>query len=388
MLNEELPDGYDQHISCVVSPVLSFYVGSIEMEPIQQQDLFIGGEGGYTRYRIPALAVTGQGTILAFCEARKFTGKDSDQIDLSLRRSFDNGQTFEQVQTIATEDGWVCGNPAPVVDRDTGRIWLPFCKNLRDGDETMICQGKAPRTVWITYSDDDGASWAEPREITQSVKLTEWSWYATGPCHGIQLHNGRLVIPCDHIVLRDRNRQDPYHSHIIYSDDHGETWQIGGIVDEGTNESTVLETVDGWLYLNCRNKHRLAEGGNHRAIGWSRDEGESFAPVVHDAALLEPVCQASVCRLSTVARHDRNRVLFSNPASRERERMTVRLSYDECRTWPVSRLLYAGPAAYSDLCVAPDKSICCLYERGTENAYERITLARFSLDWLTTGEEG
>jgi len=333
VLNEELPDGYDQHISCVVSPVLSFYVGSIEMEPIQQQDLFIGGEGGYTRYRIPALAVTGQGTILAFCEARKFTGKDSDQIDLSLRRSFDNGQTFEQVQTIATEDGWVCGNPAPVVDRDTGRIWLPFCKNLRDGDETMICQGKAPRTVWITYSDDDGASWAEPREITQSVKLTEWSWYATGPCHGIQLHNGRLVIPCDHIVLRDRNRQDPYHSHIIYSDDHGETWQIGGIVDEGTNESTVLETVDGWLYLNCRNKHRLAEGGNHRAIGWSRDEGESFAPVVHDAALLEPVCQASVCRLSTVARHDRNRVLFSNPASRERERMTVRLSYDECRTW-------------------------------------------------------
>jgi len=357
------------------------------MERFEQQDLFVSGEGGYARYRIPALAVTIKGTILAFCEARKFTGRDSDQIDLFLRRSFDYGHTFEVVQLVATHEDWVCGNPAPVVDRDTGRTWLPFCKNRRNGDEGMICEGKAPREVWLTFSDDDGETWAEPWEITEDVKLPHWSWYATGPCHGIQLGNGRLVIPCDHIELKDCNRSDPYFSHIIYSDDHGATWQIGGSADEGTNESTVLETADGWLHLNCRNKYRLPAGGNHRAIAWSQDSGNGFGPIVHDAALLEPVCQASVCRFTTAADSDRSRVLFSNPASRTRDHLTVRLSYDECRTWPVSRLLHTGPAAYSDLCVAPDMSVCCLYERGKDDPYEKITLARFNLQWLAAGED-
>ncbi len=355
------------------------------MECFEQQDLFISGKGGYARYRIPALAVTTWGTILAFCEARKYTGRDSDQIDLFLRRSFDNGHNFEDVQVVATDEGWVCGNPAPVVDRETGRIWLPFCKNLKDGDETMICEGKAPRQVWMTYSDDDGATWAEPWEITADVKPAAWSWYSTGPGHGIQLQSGRLLVACDHIVFENYTRQDPYHSHVIYSDDHGATWEIGGSADEGTNESTAVETVDGWLYLNCRNKSPLPEGGNYRAVAWSRDGGASFAPIVHDAALLEPICEASVCRFTTASTHDRNRVLFANPASRTRDHLTVRLSYDECRTWPVGRLLHAGPAAYSDLCIAPDMNICCLYERGAEGPYERITLARFNLAWLTDG---
>jgi sialidase-1 len=357
------------------------------MEHFEQQDLFVSGEGGYVRYRIPALAVTTQGTVLAFCEARKYTGSDSDQIDLFLRRSHDDGRTFGEVQVVASQEDWVCGNPAPVVDRDTGRIWLPFCKNLKNGDETMICEGKAPRQVWMTYSDDDGATWAEPWEITREVKRPNWSWYATGPCHGIQLQAGRLVVPCDHIVFENYNRQDPYHSHVIYSDDHGATWQIGGKADEGTNESTVLETADGGLYLNCRNKTRLPDGGNHRAVAWSADHGESFAPSTHDTALLEPLCQASVCRYTTSAEHDRNRVLFSNPASRTRDHLTIRLSYDECRSWPVRRLLHAGPAAYSDLCVTREMQVCCLYERGEDGPYERITLARFDLEWLSGGRE-
>ena len=358
------------------------------MQYFEQQNLFVSGEGGYVRYRIPALLTTQKGTILAFCEARKYTGRDSDQIDLFLRRSTDNGRSFGEAQRVATQENWVCGNPAPVQDRETGRIWLLFNKNLRDGDEAMICEAKAPREVWITHSDDDGVSWAEPREITRSVKPDTWSWYATGPCHGIQLKSGRLVIPCDHIIFKDRNRQDPYYSHILYSDDHGETWQVGGSADEGTNESTAVETVDGWLYLNCRNKYRLAQGGNYRVIAWSRDGGESFAPSVHDAALPEPICQASVVRFTEERPHGRNRVLFSNPGVCDgRHHLTVRVSYDECRTWPVARVIHEGPAAYSDLCSAPDMSICCLYERGEADPYERIALARFNLAWLTGGKD-
>jgi sialidase-1 len=299
-----------------------------------------------------------------------------------------------------------------VQDRESGRIWLLFCKNRRDGDEQMICEGKAPREVWKCYSDDDGQSWSDPVEITASVKPAEWSWYATGPCHGIQLTSGRLIIPCDHIVLKDYKRHDPYYSHVIYSDDAGETWNIGGSTSEGTNESCIEELSDGLLYFNCRNKYRLDDGGNYRGIAFSTDGGERFSPIVHDVALPEPVCQASVLayRLpgETVGNADSprgapasaaapdapdngTRILFSNPAARSglshgRNSMTVKLSYDGGITWPVSRLLHDGPAAYSDLCVAADGSILCFYERGDEGSYDRMTVARFDLEWLEGGK--
>ena len=359
------------------------------MQRFDVQHLWVSGEDDYVRYRIPALAVTETGTLLAFCEARKYTGRDSDQIDLLVRRSFDHGKSFDAPQLVATQLDWVCGNPAPVVDSGTGTVWLLFCKNRRDGDERMICQGRAPRTVWLTSSHDDGATWVQPVEITEQVKQPDWTWYATGPGHGLQLASGRLVIPCDHIVAEHHEANDPYHSHVIYSDDHGATWHIGGSADEGTNESTAVETEDGWLCLNCRNKGtmRSAGGGQHRAIAWSGDGGETFAPIVRDVALPEPICQASILRHP--GGDGRQRVLFSNPAATDaRRRMTVRLSYDGCRSWPVARVVHDGAAAYSDLGVAGDGMICCLFEAGSgSDTYQRLSLARFNLEWLTRGAD-
>ena len=355
------------------------------LELPQQQPLWTSGQGGYHTYRIPALAVSTRGTILAFCEGRRDARSDSGTIHMLLRRSTDDGLTWDETRIVRQEEGVTCGNPCPIVDRDTGTVWLLFCKNLADGPETMICAGKAPRTVWLTHSDDDGLTWSEPVEITSRAKDPRWTWYATGPCHGIQLTSGRLLAPCDMVVGRDFSRQtDPHHSHLIYSDDHGATWHIGGIVPEGTNECCAVETVDGRVYVNCRNKRNGAVG---RAVAWSHDGGLSFAGLERAPELVEPICQASIVRFTKADSHDRSRVLFSNPASATRDNLTVRLSYDECRTWPVSRTLHAGPSAYSDLAVAPDMTILCLYERGDENPYETITLARLSLRWLSDGDD-
>lgn len=342
----------------------------------RQETLFSSGEGGYHTYRIPALAVSPQGTLLAFAEGRKHGRGDAGEIDLIVKRSFDNGKSWSATQIIVTEAGMTCGNPCPVIDRKTGTIWLPFCKNLADGGETLITQGKAARTVWVTHSIDDGQTWAEPLEITETVKKPEWTWYATGPCHGIQLANGRLVIPCDHMVgvYFDRSR-DPYHSHVIYSDDHGTTWQIGGIVDVGTNECALAELADGSLYINCRNY----VGGKRRAVARSQDQGLSFEQFEWDETLVEPICQASLERLPN------GQLLFANPASTARERLTVRLSRDGGHSWPIARILHLGPAAYSDLAVLPDGTICCLYEQGNSHPYETLTWARFNLPWLTAG---
>ncbi len=343
-----------------------------------QTDLFVSGTRGYHTYRIPALAVSNTGTLLAFCEGRRYSQSDTGEIDLLLRRSFDGGQNWGAQQVIVTRSGYTCGNPCPVVDRNTGIIWLPFTVNPATVDERAIIAGNGTRTVWLTWSDDDGATWATPREITTQVKDPAWTWYATGPGHGIQLRSGRLLIPCDHAAGRHFAPPYPYHSHVAYSDDHGASWQIGGVVEEGTNECAVVETANGAIYINCRNYRRAGR----RAYAWSSDGGDSFSSLQFDETLIEPTCQASLARLTDATCHDRARVIFANPASTTRKRLTVRLSYDECKTWSRGRVLHDGPAAYSDLAVLPDLTICCLYERGTEHPYERLTLARFNIAWL------
>jgi len=172
-------------------------------------------------------------------------------------------------------------------------------------------------------------------------------------------------------------------SHVFYSDDHGATWRLGGRLGLRTDESIALEAADGSVYLAIRSY----EGKSRRAFAWSKDGGQTWLPAQLDDALVDPCCQASIVRLSRGPAGGVNRVLFSNAASAERERMTVRISYDECRTWSAGKVLWEGPTAYSDLCVAPDGTICCLYERGGKSPYDEIALARFSLEWLTDGKD-
>lgn len=345
--------------------------------------IFISGENGYNTYRIPALVVSAKGTILAFCEGRKNSSSDTGDIDIVLRRSFDNGKSWDDMRVILDDGTDTVGNPAPVLDRDTGTIWLLITSNLASGPESLIVDGKAPRTVWVTYSNDDGETWADLKEITQDVKKPTWTWYATGPCHGIQLRNGRLIIPCDHVDGTTHDYSKSAYSHVIYSDDHGKTWQIGGIGQRGTNECVIVETMNNSLHLNSRNY----VGEKRRAYAWSYDNGEAFMDFGWDDKLIEPICQGSMIRFTDAIHNDKNRVLFSNPASINREKMTVRISYDECKNWSDGKVLYEGPSAYSDLCVMVDMTIGCLYESGQENPYETITFAKFDLEWLTNGAE-
>ncbi|MBI1390296.1 MAG: exo-alpha-sialidase [bacterium] len=344
-----------------------------------QQDVFTGGTDGYHTYRIPALLVTKKGSLLAFCEGRKTGGGDHGDIDLVVKRSIDAGKTWSEQNVVYEEGGTdkiTIGNPCPVVDGATGRIWLTFCRNNDD--------------VLVTFSDDDGLTWSEPRLITASVKKEGWGWYATGPGVGIQKqrepHKGRLVIPCDHREQVDGKWIKM--SHAFYSDDGGENWTLGGTVGKYTDECQVVEQADGNLMMNMRN-YWGSEGGDEskggkRAVSISRDGGETWGGLSFDERLVEPICQASILRYSW-PENGKSRVLFSNPASSSnRVHMTVRMSYDEGETWLIERELYDGSSAYSCLAALPDGRIACLYER---DGYSRITLAIFTLQWLAPASE-
>jgi len=357
----------------------------------QQVDVFVSGRNGYHTYRIPAAIVTNKGTLLVFCEGRKTSRSDTGDIDMLLKRSMDGGKTFSDQQVIWDDGPNTCGNPCPVVDRDTGRIWLLMTHNLGDDDHGKISArtGKGTRTVWITHSDDEGKTWAQPVEITKGVKPSEWTWYATGPGVGIQLklrpHKGRLIVPCDY--TGSLNKSFVAGSHVIYSDDHGKTWKLGGAVSDNTNECQIIERPDGSLLLNMR-WWRKAQT-RRRKIATSTDGGITWSKATRDETLLSPCCQASLIRYNPPDTKDQSMVLFSNPAHiSKRLNMTVRLSYDEGATWPIAKLLWAGPTAYSCLTVLRDGKIGCLYERGKKHPYEKITLAKFELAWLILPDLG
>ena len=307
---------------------------------MDHQDLWISGEGDYHTYRIPALVSTSSGRIIAFCEGRRDSRSDTGQIDLLLRTSDDDGVTWTAERTVVNEPGMTCGNPCPVFDREAGRVVLTFCKNIGDIGESAITEGNGPRTVWMTHSDDDGATWSPPEDITGEAKDPAWTWYATGPGHGIQLPSGRLVIPCDHMVGVTFDRKaDPYHSHVILSDNGGESWCIGGIVDEGTNECAVSHLDDGRVYINYRNYR----GWNARAVAWSANGGETFDDFRREDALIEPICQASLVEVT-------DGLVFSNPASTVRERMTLRFSADGGDSWVGAHVLHAGAGCLLGSC--------------------------------------
>lgn len=343
------------------------------------RNVFVAGEADYAGFRIPALLVTQTGRVLAFAEGRRRGLSDTGDIDLVLKTSDDGGHTWSDLRVLWDRGHNTVGNPAPVLDCTTGVIWLLVTANRGKDTEREIMRGHGSRTVWVFSSSDDGETWTKPKEITHQVKRPEWAWYATGPGAGIQLRSGRLVVPCDHSLLPTDARLGPflYHSHVVYSDDHGLSWAIGGSPDSLTNECTCAELSDGSLYLNMRSYYGL----HRRAVSRSTDGGLSWTPVQHDTTLVEPVCQASVVRYP-YGRAPGDTLLFANPASTERRNLTVRLSPDGGRTWTAARVLHPGPAAYSSLAVSPSGRILCLYECGDEGPYERIVLSSFTLDWL------
>ena len=341
------------------------------------QPVFTSGADGYACFRIPAIISTNSGRLIAFAEGRKLGCSDTGDIDLVMKHSDDGGITWSPLQVVWDDSTNTCGNPAPIFDQKKGVIHLLSTWNLGIDREAQIIDqtSKDTRHVYLLQSLDNGKTWTAPREITKQTKLPSWTWYATGPGSGIQLKQapyvGRLILGCDHIEAESKK----YYSHVIYSDDHGETWQLGGSTPfDQVNECEVAELPGARLMLNMRNYDR---NQRKRQTAISKDGGMTWVDQQHDATLIEPICQAS---LHTYKYQKQTALLFSNPASEaERVNMSLRISFDWGQSWPDSVVLHKGPSAYSDLVVQKDGIIGCLFEAGRESPYESIVYRRVEI---------
>lgn len=350
---------------------------------VTQTVLFDKGNAGYGCYRIPAIVRTKTGTLLAFAEARRTWCGDSQEIDLVMRRSEDDGRTWSAQQIVLSgtdsDPNAVAtrGNPAPVVDLETGRIIL--LSTMDPGTGTNL-----PRTPYVQYSDDDGRTFSKARSLLSEIDDPTWSWYATGPVHGIQLargaHKGRLVVGTNYSVDGQQAGQ------LVYSDDHGVTWRKGAtdVRSDGMvpQEISVVEKVDGGVYAGARNNGGSA--GASRAFAVSNDGGETFAaPFQTIAGLTTPVVQGSLLRLRAIDQGAKyNRILFAAPADPERRRyMTLRSSFDEGKTWQTvdeGTRITSEWSGYSDMTLLDTGEIGLLYEGGAVDARDQVRFARFT----------
>jgi sialidase-1 len=385
---------------------------------IEKVHLFEENTDGFVSYRIPAIVVTAKGTVLVFCEARKYSGLDWGEIEIHQRRSTDAGRTFSPARQVAHLGARLPRNPANA-DQPPGKVIgdpsqqtvnNPVAIADRDGSVHLIYCVEYMRTFYVR-SADDGLTWSPPVDITGVVDRfrPEWPWrvVATGPCHGIQLRDGRLVVPL-WLAKAEGGAHGKAVVATIFSDDKGATWQRGEIAvhntatTPGVSEASMAELSDGRVMLIARNHapaHRkIAVFSRDGATGWSRPE---FAE-----ALPEPICQASLLSYDDPAAPGKSLLLFSGPESleradgkaapgvrRDRQTLAVKLSRDDGSSWVATRTLEPGPSAYSDLAVLPDGTILCFYESGRPGAtrpnskrtdwpYARLTLARFNLEWL------
>ena len=370
------------YLKTIPLSLLLFLICLVNLRSQDHNYVFKSGSYGYNTFRIPSIIKTKTGALLAFAEGRKNNASDSGDIDLVLRRSEDNGKTWGDLIVIRDDGDNVCGNPSPVLDDKTGNIFLLSTWNLGRDTERMIINetSEDTRRVYVMSSGDDGNSWSDPIEITKDVKKDNWTWYATGPVHGIQIqngyHKGRMIIPCDHIESKSKK----YYSHIIFSDDGGNSWEIGGITPQDyVNECTVAEINKGKLLLNMRNYDRTQE---NRKISVSDDGGITWGNIYSDETLIEPICQASLLRYSFSGKYKKY-LMFLNPSDKkERINMTLKLSSDYGRTWNSKLVLHSGPSAYSDLTRLNGDGIGCLFEAGVSSPYEGIVFKEVKIDDL------
>jgi sialidase-1 len=364
-------------------------------EPLlERSEVFPPGMNGIARYRIPGIVVTTKSTVLAYAEARKTDRLDFGEIEIHRRRSTDGGKTWQPSRHIAHHGTRIEGNPrkaeggereqtvnnpVAIVDHDTGVIEFLYCINYA--------------RCYSMRSSDDGLTWSTPVDITASFEpfraKHDWKVIATGPGHGIQIKSGRLVVPI-WLAYGKEGDHAPSAAATIFSDDHGKTWQAGDLClpNEGNfgnpNETMITELSDGRVMLVSRSVSKT----NRKLVTTSPDGARNWTtPVFHDQ-LWEPICMASIVAFPSKP----GTLIFSNPhtlkldkdakevpAGRgKRENLSIKLSRDDGKTWPINKTLDPGKAAYSDLAVLPDGTVLCLYEADTS-----IVCARFNLDWIT-----
>lgn len=359
--------------------------------------VFSGGVDGYTCFRIPAIVTTANGTVIAMSDGRIGScGDIPTPLDLVIKRSFDHGATWGPLQVVTdygTANGDVdnypfyglsnitrvaSGDAALLLDRTNGRIWTLYDNGGVSGGRKIKLEMK--------YSDDDGATWSSRIDVESANPGIRpgYGEFLTGPGNGVQLsegpNSGRLIFPV-------YSYGSPSASMVIYSDDHGATWQrsLNAVTNGG--EIQVAELTGGVLLASMRDNG--FSWGGVRTFAISTNGGRNwdlpYTNTINPPTLADPACQGNIYRLTTTNDSNASRLVHANAASASgRVNMTLRISYDEGQTWPVSNQVYAAGSAYSSVTKLANGDVGLLFEK---DPYGNLDYARRSVFDISGGAD-
>lgn len=351
---------------------------------VQKSDLFVARQGGYHTYRIPGMVRTLDGTLLAYVTGRDKDIYDYGNYDTVLRRSTDGGKTWSPMEVFVHVGKSTVDNCVLIVD------------GMRKGVvHHLYCVDYAH--TYYRRSTDHARTFSPAVEIKKPfadfAREYKFIVQATGPGHGIQLEGGRLLVP---VWLSPSKQQFPSAVSVIYSDDHGDSWNRGPIIVRSGDppnhpmEGVVAQLSDGRVMMNIRNEADV----HRRAVSISPNGATGWTTARFDLSLPDAICFGSLLAVPPEIAGRKGLLLFSNPANLvrsvdigpkhycDRRNVTVKLSLDDGADWAKSLVIEPGFSGYSDLCVGPDGTVYCLYERGAISSYydpAAVTLARFSL---------
>lgn len=343
--------------------------------------IFAPGDYNSRFYRIPAIITADDGTLITATDKRKESLWDLPQnIDVVIRRSTDNGKTWSEPVTIAEGLGYAKGYGDPLLTRlQNGKILCVFAgmNGLWQSTPDSLIR------TYISESSDRGITWSAPRDLTAQLYGVDCpdpvrkKWLASFCASGqaIQTSKGRVMV----VAAVRESSEWSLNNYLFYSDDEGSTWSVSQKAMEGGDEAKIVELTDGSILMSIRNKNK----GN-RYYTRSTDDGVTWSPVQQWSELKEPACNGDMIRYSTEQEEKGKNILLHSIPYDEKERVNVSVfvSYDEGKTWPVGKTICAGPSAYSSLTVLKDKTIGAYIEVGDNNGMNMVYL-NFSLDWLT-----
>ncbi len=345
-------------------------------------DVFVSGTEGYHTFRIPSVARTADGTLHAFAEGRLTNRSDpgGTHIDLVYKRSTDGGKNWSALVLLdrhpdtdvdnLKKDRTAAANAVALVDRTNDRLWL--------FDTRLVDRNLGSFQAWALYSDDSGVNWSPPQRIrVPRYELPGSSDIYPNLGSGIQMRSGRLIVPAT------RRTSGKTQSFALYSDDHGAKWHAGAVVEAAVNEAQIVELSDGRLLMSVR-----PNSGGDRLVALSSDNGEHWTTPV--SLFSSTRVAEAIERYTREGENDasRNRLLHTIPVGGPlgaRSNLEVRIGYDEGVSFGISRKVYAGYAAYSDLVNIDSDHVGILWERGDTTGYQFITFTLVNRAFLEPG---
>lgn len=378
----------------LISFVKSFALSPAE--PLFERTLlFDMGDEGSRFYRIPTLVTAADGSLVVVADKRWDKINDlPSHIDVIARRSEDNGKTWSKPIIIAGRDTTLgFGDATVVLDRKSGNLVCIFAS----GNGLWHSNKDNLMRINVSKSADNGKTWSEPRDITSQIygkgcpDPARAAWFGAFAASGraLQLKDGRIMFAIAARLTSDWGGR--LSNYACYSDDGGDTWSVSkNAAEPNGDEAKLIELNNGDVLMSIRNRDK-----GTRKFCISKDRGVTWGSSFLHPDIQEPACNGDIIRYSSVKEGAaKNRILHSIPYDPAvRRNVSVLISYDEGKTWPVRKTISPALSAYSSMTVLPDGTIGIVVEEGKwdadlpgEDGF-KLWFMRFSLDWLEASDK-